>query len=40
MLNNIVKNTYKFWTVTHDVYNSFTISINGTDITKTLKKES
>ena len=36
---NIVKNTYKFWTVTHDVYNSFTISINGTDITKTLKKE-
>ena len=37
---NIVKNTYKFWTVTHDVYNSFTISVNGTDITKTLKKES
>ena len=36
---NIVKNTYKFWTVTHDVYNSFTISVNGTDITKTLKKE-
>ena len=36
---NIVKNTYKFWTVTHDVYNSHTISINGTDITKTLKKE-
>ena len=36
---NIVKNTYKFWTVTHDVYNSFTISVNDTDITKTLKKE-
>jgi hypothetical protein len=36
---NVVKNTYRFWTVTHDVYNSFTISINGTDITKTLKKE-
>jgi len=37
---NVVKNTYRFWTVTHDVYNSHTISINGTDITKTLKKES
>ena len=36
---NIVKNTYKFWTVTHDVYNSFTISVNGTDITSTLKEE-
>ena len=36
---NVAKNTYKFWTVTHDVYNSHTISINGTDITKTLKKE-
>ena len=36
---NIVKKTYKFWTVTHDVYNSFTITVNGTDITKTLKKE-
>ena len=36
---NIVKNTYKFWTVTHDVYNSFTISVNGTDITSTLSKE-
>ena len=36
---NIVKNTYKFWTVTHDVYNSFTISVNGTDITKSLTKE-
>ena len=36
---NVVKNTYRFWTVTHDVYNSHTISINGTDITKTLKKE-
>jgi hypothetical protein len=36
---NIVKNTYRFWTVTNDVYISHTISVNGTDITKTLKKE-
>ena len=36
---NIVKNTYKFWTVTHDIYNSFTISVNGTNITSTLTKE-
>ena len=36
---NIVKNTYKFWTVTHDVYNSHTISVNGTDITSSVKKE-
>ena len=36
---NIVKNTYKFWTITHDVYNSHTISVNGTDITKSLKEE-
>ena len=36
---NVVKNTYRFWTVTHDVYNSFTISINGTDITRSLTKE-
>ena len=36
---NIVKNTYKFWTVTHDTYNSFTISVNGTDITSKLKED-
>ena len=36
---NVVKNTYKFWTVTHDVYNSFTISVNGTDITSKLTEE-
>ena len=36
---NVVKNTYRFWTVTHDVYNSHTISVNGTDITSSLKKE-
>ena len=36
---NIVKNTYKFWTVTHDFYNSFTISVNGTDIRSKLKEE-
>ena len=36
---NVVKNTYKFWTVTNDTYNSFKISVNGTDITSTLTKE-
>lgn len=36
---NIVKNTYKFWTVTHDVYKSHTISVNGTDITQSIKRE-
>lgn len=36
---NIVKNTYKFWTVTHDFYNSFTISVNGTDIRSKLKED-
>jgi len=36
---NIVKNTYKFWTVTHDVYNSFTISVNGVDIKNKLTEE-
>ena len=36
---NVVKNTYGFWTVTHDVYNSHTICVNGTDITSTLKEE-
>ena len=36
---NVVKNTYKFWTVKHDVYNSFTISVNGTDITSKLTEE-
>ena len=36
---NVVKNTYRFWTVTHDVYNSHTIRVNGTDITSSVKKE-
>ena len=36
---NVVKNTYKFWTITHDFYNSFTISVNGTDITSKLTEE-
>jgi hypothetical protein len=36
---NIVKNTFRFWTVYHDVYESHTVSINGTDITNTLKEE-
>ena len=37
---NYVKNSYRFWTVTHDVYDSFTISVEGTDITKSLQRES
>lgn len=37
---NVVKNTFKFWTIKHDVYKSHTISVNGTDITSTLTKES
>ena len=37
---NVLNNTFKYWTIYHDVYESHTISINGTDITKTLKKES
>ena len=37
---NYVKNTFKFWTIKHDVYKSHTISVNGTDITSTLTKES
>ena len=36
---NILKNTFKFWTIYHDVYESHTVSINGTDITSTLKEE-
>ena len=36
---NVVKNTFKFWTIKHDVYRSHTISVNGTDITSTLKEE-
>ena len=36
---NIVKNTFKFWTVTHDTYDSFTISVNGTNITSSLNQE-
>ena len=35
----VVKNTFKFWTIKHDVYKSHTISVNGTDITSTLTKE-
>ena len=37
---NYVKNTFKFWTIKHDVYKSHTISVNGTDITSKLTKES
>ena len=36
---NYVKNTYKFWTVQHDYYDSFTISVNGTDIKSKLTEE-
>ena len=36
---NVLNNTFKYWTIYHDVYESHTISINGTDITKTLRKE-
>ena len=36
---NTVTNSYKFWTVHHDYYDSFTISVNGTDITSKLTKE-
>jgi hypothetical protein len=35
-----VKNTFKFWTIKHDIYKSHTISVNGTDITSKLTKES
>ncbi len=33
---NYAKNTYRFWTVNHDFYDSFRISVNGTDITSSL----
>jgi len=36
---NVVKNSYKFFTVIHDHYNSFKISVNGTDITSKLTEE-
>lgn len=36
---NVLNNTFKYWTIHNDVYESHTISINGTDITKTLKEE-
>lgn len=36
---NTVTNTYKFFTVFHDNYDSFKISVNGTDITSKLTKE-
>ena len=36
---NIVNNSYKFFTVFHDYYDSFKISVNGTDITSALTKE-
>ena len=37
---NVVSNTYTFWTVTHDIYTSHTISVNGTDLTSKIKRES
>jgi len=33
------KNTWKFWTVHNDAYDSHTISVNGTDITSKLTQE-
>ena len=33
---NVVNNTFKFWTIKHDVYKSHTISVNDTDITSKL----
>ena len=36
---NTVTNTYKFFTVFHDNYDSFKISVNGTDITSKVKVE-
>ena len=36
---NTVTNSYKFFTVFHDNYDSFKISVNGTDITSKLTKE-
>ena len=36
---NTVTNSYKFFTVFHDNYDSFKISVNGTDITSKLTNE-
>ena len=36
---NVVAKSYKFFTVFHDYYDSFKISVNGTDITSTLTKD-
>ena len=36
---NVANNSYKFWTITHDTYQSHTISVNGVDITKKLTRE-
>ena len=35
---NTATDTFKFMTIRHDYYNSHTISVNGTDITKSLKE--
>ena len=36
---NVANNSYKFWTITHDTYQSHTISVNGVDITNKLTEE-
>ncbi len=36
---NTATNTFKFMTISDDSYNSYTISVNGTDITSKLKEE-
>ena len=36
---NVANNTFKFWTIRHEVYKSHTISVNGVDITNKLTEE-
>lgn len=36
---NTANNTFKFWTIRHEVYKAHSISVNGTDITSKLKEE-
>ena len=36
---NVPNMSYKFFTVFHDYYDSFNISVNGTDITSNIKRE-
>lgn len=36
---NTADNTYRFWTVNHEYYTSYTISVNGTNITSKLTEK-